>query len=483
MTDYTKKLHQMGIDYKVIPLPEDLPLDVASHIKFHGITMQDAIPTLIYHTENGLIAVQKRADTKIDVAKLKSLVGVSVADMATVEELHSLSMQSGVVSLVGLPIPYFVDKKVLERKEIYGGSGVKEFALKIHSRDLVKANDAIVGEFTLADNTYKKGRRVYSGMRATGTGRLHLGNYLGGAKGMLALQNEYDCVFSVVDSHAITTPYDAATLKDIRRNVILDYLAIGLDPEKCKIEIQSQIPEHTELAYLLSSVYPLSQLEDLPTFKEKKAQYPKNVTAALLFYPILMAADVLLYKGELVPVGIDQEPHLEVMREIARRFNVTYGETFPEPHRFKTIGEYVPSLTGVGKMSKTVEGSGINLADSFEEIKKKLAKVPTDSGTIGGEVPKTGGVATLFSLMALFNHGDMHKKFKHDYENGNIRYGDMKIFIAQAIFEELHPIQEKRKYFEENPEVVNVILENSRIQCDVIAKATLVEVKKKMGFI
>ncbi|HET9946776.1 MAG TPA: tryptophan--tRNA ligase, partial [Patescibacteria group bacterium] len=324
-------------------------------------------------------------------------------------------------------------------------------------------------------------KKVYSGMRATGSGRLHLGNYLGGAKGMLALQDDYDCVFSVVDAHAVTTPYDPSTLKSQVRNVILDYLAVGLDPEKCKLEIQSQIPQHTELAYYLSSVYPLAPLEDLPTFKEKKAQYPKNVTVALLNYPILMAADVLLYKGDLVPVGIDQEPHMEVMREIARKFNSLYGETFPEPQRFKTIGEYVPSLTGQGKMSKTVEGSSIYLADDLETIKKKLAKVPTDSGTLGGDVPKTGGVATLFTLMALFNRDDMHKKFKREYEAGNIRYGDMKAFLAEAIFAELQPIQEKRTYFEEHPEIVDQIIADGRERCLQVASETMREVKEKMG--
>lgn len=327
----------------------------------------------------------------------------------------------------------------------------------------------------------KKKKRVYSGMRATGNGRLHLGNYLGGAKGMLALQDEYDCVFSVVDAHAVTTPYDQKLLKDQVRNVILDYLAVGLDPEKCKIEIQSQIPQHTELAYYLSSVYPLAPLEDLPTFKEKKAQYPKHVTVALLNYPILMAADILLYKGELVPVGIDQEPHLEVAREIARRFNQTYGQTFPEPVRFKTKGEYVPSLLGKGKMSKTVEGSSIYLSDDVEILKKKLAKVVTDSGTTGGDLPKEGGVASLFGLLALFNKDDMHKKFKKDYEAGNIRYGDMKNFLAEAIYEELKPIQEKRKYYEENPQIVSEILLVSREACLEIAEDTMLEVKKKMG--
>lgn len=322
-------------------------------------------------------------------------------------------------------------------------------------------------------------KKVYSGVRATG--RLHLGNYLGAVKGMLALQDEYDCTFSVVDLHAMTTPYDKNTLKDNVRNVILDYLGAGLDPKKCRLEIQSQIPQHTELSFLLATLYPLAPLEDLPTFKEKKAQYPKNITTALLYYPILMAADVLLYKGELVPVGIDQEPHLEVMREVARKFNATYGETFPEPKRFKTMGEYVPSLTGSGKMSKTVEGSFINLADDLETIKKKLAKVTTDSGTVGGQLPKTGGVATLFILLALFNKNDIHKKFKEDYEKGVIRYGDMKSYLAEAIFEELRPVQEKRKYYEEHPEIVDAIIAESRAQCLAIADATMKEVKEKMG--
>src|SRR5258708_7664597 len=196
--------------------------------------------------------------------------------------------------------------------------------------------------------------RVYSGVRATG--RLHLGNYMGAVKGMFELQSKYDCIFSVVDLHVLTTPYDSKTLKDSIRNVVLDYLAAGLDPEKCLLEIQSHIPEHTELSYLLSTIYPLAKLEDLPTYKEKKTQHPKYVNMGLLYYPILMAADILLYKAELVPVGIDQEPHLEVAREVARKFNQMFGQTFPEPHRFKTPGEYIPSLLGKGKMSKSIEG-------------------------------------------------------------------------------------------------------------------------------
>ena len=324
-------------------------------------------------------------------------------------------------------------------------------------------------------------KRVYSGIRATG--RLHLGNYFGAMKGMLALQDTYDCVFSVVDMHAITTPYDPATLKQSVREGLLDYLGAGLDPEKCLIEVQSRVPEHTELAYFLSTIYPVSRLEDLPTYKDKKAQHPKYVNMGLLFYPVLMAADIMLYKAEKVPVGIDQEPHLEVQREIARKFNSMFGETFPEATRFKTEGEYVPSLTGEGKMSKSVEGSFITLTDDLETIKKKLAKVPTDSGTLGGQIPQEGGVASLFGLAYLAGGKDLHHKYVLDYKEKKIRYGEMKAELSQAIYDELAPFRERRKDYEENPQLVDRILDDHTQRLRERAQETIFEVKEKMGFL
>lgn len=331
-------------------------------------------------------------------------------------------------------------------------------------------------------------KRVYSGIRATG--RLHLGNYLGAVKGMLELQDKYECIFAVVDLHTITVPYDPKTLQSAIREVVLDYLAAGLDPstgsgqaQKCLIEIQSKVPQHVELAYLLSTIYPVSRLEDLPTYKEKKAQYPKYVNMGLLYYPVLMAADVLLYKAELVPVGIDQEPHLEVMREIARKFNNMFGKTFPEPQRFVTVGQYVPSLLGERKMSKSIEGSYINLTDDSETIRKRLAAAPTDSGLIGGEVPKSGGVANLFSLLKLFTNDSMYNKFVQDYREKKIRYQEMKDVMAQAIFQELKPLQERRRSFEENPKLVDEILEESNKKCRKLAEETIREVKEKVGLV
>lgn len=328
-------------------------------------------------------------------------------------------------------------------------------------------------------------KRVYSGIRATG--RLHLGNYFGAVKGMLALQETYDCVFSVVDLHTITVPYQPDTLQVSVRDIVLDYLAAGLDPKKCSLEIQSKVPQHTELAYLLSTIYPVSRLEDLPTYKEKKAQYPKYINMGLLYYPVLMAADVLLYKGELVPVGIDQEPHLEVMREIARKFNSMFPSassgqvTFPEPVRFKTEGEYVPSLSGGGKMSKSVSGSFINLTDDFATIKKRLADAPTDSGLIGGEIPETGGIANLFTFLKLFKLDKEYKKFAQDYRDKKIRYAELKEVLAQAIYKELKPFQERRKIFTEDSKLVDEIINTGTKKCLTMAEETMKEVRAKMG--
>lgn len=321
-------------------------------------------------------------------------------------------------------------------------------------------------------------KRVLSGIRATG--RLHLGNYLGAVKGMLTLQDnpEYETLYMVADIHTITTPYSIEELRRNRREVILDYLAAGLDPEKSIIFQQSEVAEHTELAFYFSSVVTIAKMQHLPTFKEKVKQYPENATLALLNYPALMAADILVYKAGLVPVGIDQEPHLEVAREIARRFNQDYGTDFPEPVSFQTKGAYVPSLTGEGKMSKTVEGSFINLTDDLETIKSKIAKIPTDGGQ-GQEI--TGGVKSLFDFVELFQGNEKRETFESQYRGEGVRYGDIKNELSEVIYNELKPLQEKRRELENNPEYVNRVISEGAEKARSIAHQTILEVREKMG--
>jgi tryptophanyl-tRNA synthetase len=324
-------------------------------------------------------------------------------------------------------------------------------------------------------------KRVLSGIRATG--RLHLGNYLGAIKGMLALQDdpEYETLYMVADLHTLTTPYDIEELRVNRREIILDYLAAGLDPEKSILFQQASNQNHTELAFLFSSVMTIARMQHLPTFKDKVKQYPEHATMALLNYPILMAADILIYKADSVPVGIDQEPHLEVAREVARKMNQEYGTDFPEPTRFKTAGEYVPSLLGEGKMSKSVEGSYINLTDDLETIKGKLAKAPTDSGK--GETP-TPGVKALLEFVELFQGKLRREAYEKQYTTGEgIRYSELKKELAQAIYNELQPFQEKRKHFEDNPHIVNQIIEEGNKKASSLAVETMKEVKQKMGLL
>lgn len=371
-------------------------------------------------------------------------------------------------------------------------------------------------------------KRVLAGMRASG--RLHLGNYLGGIKGMLALQDDdsYETLYMIADVHGITTPYNPKVLTQNRREVLLDYLAAGLDPEKSVVFFQSMVPQHLELTFYLSSVITVARMQHLPTFKEKVKQYPEHVTMALLNYPVLMAADILVYKAQKVPVGIDQEPHLEIAREIARKMNDLYDLDFAEPTRFATKGEYVPSITGQGKMSKSVEGSYILLTDDLETVKARLSKVPTDSGkgtierNLNEDTAKISekinsqfmskdsssyfdattkepsfGVLSLMRLVELIyeEKGKQgHKKGlgkikREEYESQydvfrggkGLRYKDLKDELAIAIDAVLKPMQEKRKELEADPHYIDTVIEEGAAKASSIAEKTITQVKEKMG--
>ncbi len=351
---------------------------------------------------------------------------------------------------------------------------------------------------TQTENSKQSKNRVLSGIRATG--RLHLGNYLGAVKGMLELQKDpnIQTLYMVADIHTITTPYKVEELRDNRRQVVLDYLAAGLDPEKSVIFLQSMVPQHTELSFYFSSVMSIARMQHLPTFKDKVKQYPDYATMALLNYPILMSADILVYKAGLVPVGIDQEPHLEVSREIARKMNELYGLDFPEPQRFATKGEYVPSLKGEGKMSKSVEGSFINLTDDLGTITKRLSSAPTDSGkgtvtrvqnekgkTVTTYTDQAGsesiGVKSLLEFVELFQGTAKRAEYETLYESTGIRYGDLKKELAAAIFAELKPIQEKRAQLEADPAYVDSVIEAGAARARVIAQETVEQVRTAMG--
>lgn len=466
-----KELTKRRISFEIVENP---PIrTVEDGIKHLGIEAVDIVPTLILKVDGKLLAVLKRGDQSLDLETIKRYLKVKSLTMAGEKEIfEKLGAVKGAVPMV-TGLPTIMDETILEREYIYGGIGDFNHTLKIRPVDLKDITKAEVINMT-------KKHRVFSGLRPTNF--LHIGNYLGAVKGQLGLQNksEFDCIYSVVDLHGITTPFKPSELQNQIKNLALDLLGAGLDAKKCHLMIQSQVPEHMELAYFLGTIYPVSRLEDLPTYKDKKAENPDYINMGLLYYPVLMAADILVYKADTIPVGKDQLPHIEAAREMARTFNRMFGKTFPEPKAYLTPGAYVPSLKGEGKMSKSIEGSYILLTDDLETIRKRLAGAQTDTGR-GLEIPKSGGVANLLELVRLFEGDEIYKGYAEKYLHEGIRYDRLKDNLAVAIYKELAPIQERRKYYEDNYSLVDDILDEGREYCSKIAQETISEVKKKMG--
>ena len=481
---YSEQLKKLGIENSILEHPVlKTPPETLGYL---GLQLSAGVSTLVMKSDDTFIAVLRRDDCKVNFKKIKEQFHISDLRIATHEEFSKLTGLPIGAARVFIPqvSKTLIDKRVLEKDYLIGGSGNFTSSIKYKTSDLQKLpNCQLVDVCVLSEGQVENShKRVLSGIRATG--RLHLGNYLGAIKGMLALQDdpEYETFYMVADLHAVTTPYDVEELRKNRREVIIDYLAAGLDPQKSVLFQQAANPHHAELAFYLSSVVTIAKMQHLPTFKDKVKQYPQHSTMALLNYPILMTSDILLYKASSVPVGVDQEPHLEVAREIARRMNQEYSMDFPEPQTFKTTGEYVPSLTGEGKMSKSVEGSFINLTDDRETIKAKLAKAPSDSGK-GKLSDMSSGVSALLMFVRLFQGEERRKAYVDAYQKDGIRYGDLKKELAEAIFNELKPIQEKRKELEANSKEVDKIIEEGNQKATEIASGTIMEVKEKMGLL
>ena len=322
--------------------------------------------------------------------------------------------------------------------------------------------------------------RIFSGMRPTG--QLHIGNYLGALKNWKELQKKHQCIFGVVDYHGITTPFNAKTIHKDTMNLVLDYLAAGIDPKKSIIMIQSHVPEHTELAWILGTLTPLSELERMTQFKEKAKQHKKDVNAGLFAYPVLMAADILLYKTNLVPVGEDQRQHVELARTLARKFNNKFSNVFPLPKtQLVKTGARIMSLTDpTKKMSKTGDES-IGLNDSPVLIRQKIKTAKTDSGKeIKYDLKKKPGISNLLTVYHLFSNksiADLEKRYK------NKGYAQFKKDLAEVIIKGLKPFQEKRKKYQKNPQLVKKILAKGHKKAQKLAQATIKQVKQKMGLI
>jgi len=322
---------------------------------------------------------------------------------------------------------------------------------------------------------------VLSGIRSTG--QLHLGNYFGALRNFVRMQHDAHCFFFIADYHSLTTHPDPALLHENVRNALSEYLAAGLDPNVATIYVQSDLPQTAELSLLLSMHAYVGELERTASFKEKVRKHSDNVNAGLLCYPVLMAADILIHRADNVPVGKDQEQHLELTRRFARRFNTLYGvEYFPESeaYNFGTELVRVPGLDGSGKMGKS-EGNGVFLADSDEAIRKKVMRAVTDSGPTVPNSPMAEPIANLFTILKIVSKPETVAYFTDEYNNCRIRYGDLKKHLADDIVAVVAPIRERIEAIRSNDNYLREVVGDGAQKARRSADATVADVREIMG--
>lgn len=324
---------------------------------------------------------------------------------------------------------------------------------------------------------------VVSGIRPTGN--LHLGNYLGAVTNFVKMQYEYDCYFFIADYHSLTTHPDPKDLQSNVKQVLAEYIACGINPEACTIYIQSDLTQIPELYMLLNMHAYLGELERVASFKEKARTQPNNINAGLLTYPVLMAADIIIHKAAKVPVGKDQEQHLEMARTFGNRFNRIYNTAiFPEPHAFNYGSQLVkvPGLQGGGKMSKSDgDNNVVNLIDTPEQIRKKVLKAVTDAGPTEMNSTPAPAVQNLFDLMKLVSAPDTLKHFTQTHADCSIRYGDMKKQLAEDMINFLTPVREKISSIRENEDLLNKIAQEGAEKARANAEITMQQVRTAIG--
>jgi len=322
--------------------------------------------------------------------------------------------------------------------------------------------------------------RVFSGIQPSG--ELHIGNYLGAVQNWVRLQSQYECLFCVVDLHAITQPYDAAALPQLTIDMAISLYAAGLDPERCIVFVQSHVAPHTELNWLLTSVTPLGELERQTQYKDK-SQRQESVAMGILAYPVLQAADVLLYKASLVPVGEDQVQHLELMREIARRWNARYGEGFfPEPQPLLTKTRRVLGLDGKAKMSKSL-GNTIGLFESPEAIWEKLRPAATDPARVTKKDPGTPEICNIFTLHQGFSPPEVVEEVAVKCRTAGWGCIDCKRKLADHMIATLKPMRERAAELRSDPQGVKQKLRAGADKARALAQRTIAEVRDRMGFL
>jgi|GEM_PF-8906 len=489
-----KILKEKEVDYTFIPLPEDLAPDVPSHAAFHGIKMANAMTTILYKTEKGIIGIVKSADRQVDEKKLKDAAGVTRLVFASKSDLQSLDVAVGMVPYLGLEIPYYVDAAVLTVGKIYGTAAEKTTGMAMNASDLLKVNHGVAGSFTFAESTTRTvtGKRIVSGITPSGDGTLHIGNYLGAVKQFIEIAKSNECFLFVADMHGLTTIQDRKRLSGNIEALVINELALLMgfltkeEFERIIFYRQSDIAMHGELQSILNNVTPLGLLRRAHAYKDKlqKEVAEDDINLGLFNYPILMAADILMYHPHFVPVGRDQKQHVEITRDIAERFNKTFKKnvfTLPEPMIPEDVGA-VLGTDGKRKMSKSL-GNIIAIFESEDVIRKQVMgsytdptrKHATDPGHIEGNM--------VFTYLDFFGDPQKVSELKKLYKQGATGDVEVKEYLFESILTYFGPARKRYEELKRNPKQVQDILNRGRGKALAVASETMREVRDAVGLV
>jgi tryptophanyl-tRNA synthetase len=481
-----------NVAHTFIPLPNEKLIDLEGHAKLLGIEVKQIVSTLIYRTNKGMIAVQRRADTKVDEKKLKSVSDVTELVLANAEDLVSLGVERGTVPVVGLPIPYYTDASVLSVDTIYGGSGAKEYKLTLNSNDAVHINNAKIVDIAYKEKHMETptDKRLLSGITPSGDGSLHIGNYLGAVRQFIELARENEVYLMVADLHALTTIQDKKQLQKNIETLVLNELALlrgFLTKEEFDRIVffrQSDVPLHTECQSILNNVTSLGLLKRAHAYKDKlqKDIMEDDINVGLFSYPMLMASDILLYQPDIVPVGKDQKQHVEITRDIADRFNKIYKKQvfkLPEPYIPEEVA-VVLGTDGQRKMSKSI-GNLIAMFESEEVIKKQVMgtytdptrKHATDPGHIEGNM--------VFTYLDFFGESKKVEELKEQYKEGKVSDVAVKEYLFDSLLSFFAPARKAYEELRANPNLVKDVLKHGQAKAMEVAVKTMTAARDAMG--
>jgi tryptophanyl-tRNA synthetase len=485
--EYSQELKKLGIKHEIMEHP---PMREAIDVqKFFGVTLAESIPTLIMKADDKFVAILKKGDTKLDSAKIKKILGVQSLRMAKDEEFEKVTgVPIGAARVYNPGLKTYIDHHVFDKEYLNGGTGSFVYTFKYKTADLKKIpNSQIidVAEVRKEEKEIVNIGTILTGITPSGSGQVHIGNYFGAVKQMLNLSEKAEKVyFFIADLHALTTIHNKEELQRNVENQVLSYLAFGLDLSKVVFYRQSDIPMHTELQSILNNITPLGLIKRCHAYKDKLAHQEdeENINMGLFSYPVLMAADILLYDADYVPVGEDQRQHIEVTRDIAEYFNSTYGGTFklPDIYLVRETARLI-GTDGVRKMSKSL-GNVISVFEDEAKIKKQIMGCYTDPTRLKPTDPGHVEGNPVFIYHDLINENrDEVEDLKARYREGTVGDVEVKEKLFVALMSKFKEERERYKELKANPQKIKEILANGAEKARQVAAEKMKDVREKIG--